>query len=68
MLDLINKPGIKDAYSIRNIISESDYKDAFFEESSNFSLTRCLVINIILQEQYNVSVFTWAASTTLYYK
>ncbi len=48
MLDFINKPGVEDAYSFRDVSSRSDYKDAFFKESCNFSLIGGLVISVVL--------------------
>jgi hypothetical protein len=48
MLDLVDEPGIKDAYSVKDVNSGGDAKDAFFEKSGDFSLTRCLVVDVVL--------------------
>jgi hypothetical protein len=48
VLDFVDKPGVEDAYSIRDVSSGGDSKDAFFKESSDFSLARSFVVDVVL--------------------
>jgi hypothetical protein len=48
MLDLVDELKIKDAYSVKDVSFKGNAKDAFFEKSGNFSLTRYLVIDVVL--------------------
>jgi hypothetical protein len=48
VLDLVDEPGIKDAYSVKDVSFKGNVKDVFFEKSNDFSLTRCLVVDVVL--------------------